>query len=61
MVYAGAVVLGLTNISELCMWYESSNPVYGRTHNPYLPLHIVGGSSGGEGSVIAAGGRYGER
>ena len=53
---AGAIPLGLTNLSELCMWLESSNQVYGRTSNPYDVRHIVGGSSGGEGAIIAAGG-----
>jgi len=53
---AGAIPLGVTNISELCMWMESNNMVYGRTGNPYNPAHIVGGSSGGEAAIIAAGG-----
>ncbi|KAM4663039.1 fatty-acid amide hydrolase 2 [Discoglossus pictus] len=53
---AGAIPLGVTNCSELCMWYESSNNVYGKTRNPYNPQHIVGGSSGGEGSILASGG-----
>ncbi|XP_064568988.1 fatty-acid amide hydrolase 2 isoform X2 [Zonotrichia leucophrys gambelii] len=53
---AGAIPLGVTNCSELCMWYESSNRVYGRTNNPYDLQRIVGGSSGGEGSVLAAAG-----
>jgi fatty acid amide hydrolase 2 len=53
---AGAIPLGVTNLSELCMWYESSNKVYGRTNNPYDPTRIVGGSSGGEGAIIGAGG-----
>uniref|UniRef100_A0A8C4J4L5 Fatty acid amide hydrolase 2 n=1 Tax=Dromaius novaehollandiae TaxID=8790 RepID=A0A8C4J4L5_DRONO len=51
---AGAIPLGVTNCSELCMWYESSNRVYGRTNNPYDLQRIVGGSSGGEGCVLAA-------
>jgi fatty acid amide hydrolase 2 len=38
------------------MWYESNNRVYGRTNNPYDPSRIVGGSSGGEGAIIGAGG-----
>uniref|UniRef100_A0A8C9L9Q5 Amidase domain-containing protein n=1 Tax=Pavo cristatus TaxID=9049 RepID=A0A8C9L9Q5_PAVCR len=54
MKQAGAIPLGVTNCSELCMWYESSNNVYGRTSNPYNLQHIAGGSSGGEGSVLAA-------
>ncbi|MGB1580242.1 MAG: amidase [Nevskiales bacterium] len=53
---AGAIPLGVTNTSELCMWMESNNRVYGRTNNPYNPAHIVGGSSGGEGAIIGSGG-----
>ncbi len=53
---AGAIPLGVTNTSELCMWMESSNRVYGRTNNPYDPARIVGGSSGGEGAIIGGGG-----
>jgi fatty acid amide hydrolase 2 len=51
----GAIPMGVTNVSELCMWMESSNRVYGRTNNPYDPRRIVGGSSGGEGAIIGAG------
>lgn len=43
---AGAIPFCLTNISELCMWYESNNTVHGRTNNPYDTHRIVGGSSG---------------
>lgn len=52
---AGAIPLGVTNTSELCMWMESNNRVYGRTNNPYDPRRIVGGSSGGEGAIVGAG------
>lgn len=52
---AGAIPLGVTNTSELCLWMESSNRVYGRTNNPYDPRRIVGGSSGGEGAVVGSG------
>lgn len=45
---AGAILLGVTNTSELCMWWESQNKVYGRTCNPYKTTRIVGGSSGTE-------------
>lgn len=51
---AGAIPLGITNCSELCMWYESSNKIYGRSNNPYNLQHIAGGSSGGEGCTLAA-------
>lgn len=53
---AGAIPLGVTNTSELCMWMESNNRVYGRTNNPYDTGRIVGGSSGGEGAIVAAAG-----
>jgi fatty acid amide hydrolase 2 len=53
---AGAIPLAVTNLSELCMWMESSNRVYGRTNNAYDPSRTAGGSSGGEGAIIGAGG-----
>ncbi len=45
---AGAIILAVTNVSELCMWWESNNNIYGRSRNPYDFNRIVGGSSGGE-------------
>jgi fatty acid amide hydrolase 2 len=53
---AGAIPLGVTNISELTMWIESSNFVYGRTSNAYDPSRVAGGSSGGEGAAVGSGG-----
>lgn len=53
---AGAIPLGVTNTSELCMWIESQNHVYGRTSNAYDPTRIAGGSSGGEGAAVGTGG-----
>ena len=32
---AGGIMTCLTNTSELCMWFESSNYLYGTTRNPY--------------------------
>ncbi|XP_028821220.1 fatty-acid amide hydrolase 2-B [Denticeps clupeoides] len=52
---AGAIPLGVTNTSELCMWMESHNHVYGITRNPYDLERTPGGSSGGEGSVLGGG------
>ena len=52
---SGAIVIGTTNVSELCMWMESNNKVYGRSNNPYDLNRIVGGSSGGEGAIIGSG------
>ncbi|XP_035473480.1 fatty-acid amide hydrolase 2-B [Scophthalmus maximus] len=53
---AGAVPLGVTNTSELCMWCESHNRLRGITNNPYDLERIPGGSSGGEGSILGAAG-----
>ncbi|XP_048768170.2 fatty-acid amide hydrolase 2-A-like [Ostrea edulis] len=52
---AGMIPYMVTNVSELCMWYESANRLNGRTCNPYDTARIVGGSSGGEGCAIASG------
>jgi len=52
---AGAIPLGVTNTSEVCMWMESYNHVYGLTSNPYDTSRTVGGSSGGEGAIVASG------
>jgi fatty acid amide hydrolase len=53
---AGAIVLGKTNVAQLLMYYESDNPLYGRTNNPWNLDRAPGGSSGGEAAIIAAGG-----
>lgn len=53
---AGAVVLGKTNVPELCLAFESDNLLFGRTNNPYDAHRTAGGSSGGESAIIAAGG-----
>lgn len=53
---AGGILLGLTNVSEAGVWLESHNRIYGRTTNAYSPRRISGGSSGGEGALIGAGG-----
>jgi amidase len=53
---AGAIVLGMTNMPELGVAFESDNLVYGRSNNPYDLSRTPGGSSGGEAAIIAAGG-----
>jgi fatty acid amide hydrolase 2 len=53
---AGAIPMGVTNTSELTMWIESQNFVYGRTNNAYDPTRVAGGSSGGEGAAVGSGG-----
>jgi fatty acid amide hydrolase 2 len=53
---AGAVVMGTTNAPEGGLWHETNNRVYGRTSNPHDLGRTSGGSSGGEGAIVAAGG-----
>jgi fatty acid amide hydrolase 2 len=53
---AGAIALGVTNTSELTLWIESTNRLYGTTSNPYDSARAAGGSSGGEGAAVGCGG-----
>ena len=53
---AGAIIMGKTNVPEAAMWCETYNHVYGRTKNPYDLRRGAGGSSGGEGAIVAASG-----
>lgn len=53
---AGAIVVAKTNVSQLLIFTETDNPVFGRTNNPWNVERSSGGSSGGEGAIIAAGG-----
>lgn len=53
---AGAIIIAKTNVPQLMAYYECNNPVYGVTNHPHDPDFSPGGSSGGEGAIIAAGG-----
>ncbi|KAH7102333.1 amidase [Auriculariales sp. MPI-PUGE-AT-0066] len=52
----GAIVLAKTNIPQTLLAFESTNPIFGRTSNPWNALHSCGGSSGGEGALLACDG-----
>lgn len=52
---AGAIPIATTNVPEVGLWFETDNPLYGRTNNPYDLARTAGGSSGGEGALIGAG------
>lgn len=52
----GAVILGKTNTPTLCFCQETDNKLYGRTNNPWDLARTAGGSSGGEGALMALGG-----
>ncbi len=53
---AGAIAIAKTNLSQLMIFIESDNPLFGRTNNPWNLARTCGGSSGGEGAIVAAGG-----
>ncbi|MCX7979111.1 MAG: amidase, partial [Bdellovibrionaceae bacterium] len=53
---AGAIPFATTNVPELGFWFETENKIYGRTNNPYDFSRTPGGSSGGEGAILGAGG-----
>lgn len=52
---AGAIILGLTNVPPFLADWQSANPVYGRTRNPWDASRSPGGSSGGAAAALAAG------
>ncbi|MDM0082417.1 amidase family protein [Variovorax sp. J31P179] len=52
---AGAIVIGKTNVAMQLADWQSSNPVYGRTNNPWDLARTPGGSSGGGAAALAAG------
>ncbi|MER6123556.1 amidase family protein [Streptomyces sp. NPDC001795] len=51
---AGAVVVGLTNVPELCV-FGTTEGVYGIARNPWDTSRAAGGSSGGSAAAVAAG------
>src|SRR5215469_14552147 len=52
---AGAIVFGKTNVpAGLCDW-QTYNPIYGLTRNPWNPDRTAGGSSGGTAAAVASG------
>jgi len=52
---AGAILLGKTNVPVELADFQSFNPIYGTTNNPWNPARVPGGSSGGSAVALAAG------
>ena len=52
---AGAIILARSNVPEFAMSGETENLIYGRTNNPLDETRTAGGSSGGEGALVASG------
>ncbi|KAF0645975.1 hypothetical protein FPSE5266_08135 [Fusarium pseudograminearum] len=52
----GAVILAKTNLPQCILWGETDNPIWGLTTHPMNPEYTPGGSSGGEGTLLALNG-----
>ena len=51
---AGAVIVCKSNVPQALMVPETDNNIFGRTLHPADPARTPGGSSGGEGALVAA-------
>ena len=52
---AGAIVVGKTNVPVMLGDWQSYNPIYGTTNNPWDLSRTPGGSTGGGAAAVAAG------
>ena len=52
---AGAIVVGKTNVPVMLADWQTFNPVYGTTNNPWDLTRTPGGSTGGGSAALAAG------
>ncbi|KAF5970655.1 amidase [Fusarium coicis] len=52
----GAVIIAKTNLPQSILWGETDNPLWGLTTHPMNPEYTPGGSSGGEGTLLALNG-----
>jgi amidase len=52
---AGAVLIGKTNVATMLADFQTNNPIFGRTNNPWNVERTPGGSSGGAAAALAAG------
>jgi len=52
---AGAAVMAKTNVPQMLSDWQSWNPVYGRSNNPWELSRTPGGSTGGGAAALAAG------
>ncbi|TMD67750.1 MAG: amidase [Chloroflexi bacterium] len=52
---AGGILIGKTNVAMMLADYQTNNPIFGRTNNPWNSERTPGGSSGGAAAALAAG------
>jgi len=52
---AGGILIGKTNVPVMLSDFQSNNPIFGRTNNPWNIERTPGGSSGGAAAALASG------
>ena len=52
---AGGILVGKTNVPAMLADFQTDNPIFGRTNNPWDTDRTPGGSSGGAAAAVAAG------
>ena len=52
---AGGILIGKTNVPVMLADFQSNNPLFGRTNNPWNIERTPGGSSGGAAAALASG------
>ena len=52
---AGGILIGKTNVPVMLADFQTSNPIFGRTNNPWDIARTPGGSSGGAAAALASG------
>jgi amidase len=52
---AGGILMGKTNVPVMLADYQSTNPIFGRTNNPWNVERTPGGSSGGAAAALVSG------
>ena len=52
---AGGILIGKTNVPVMLADFQTTNPIFGRTNNPWDTARTPGGSSGGAAAALASG------
>src|SRR6266536_3917438 len=52
---AGGILIGKTNVAVMLADFQSNNPIFGRTKNPWNIERTPGGSSGGAAAALTSG------
>jgi len=52
---AGGILIGKTNVAMMLADFQTNNPIFGRTTNPWNIERTPGGSSGGAAAALASG------